>query len=639
MKLFILCLVFISAVIQSYPLTPSAITREQAEDIYSDALTLNSEGNTDEGLKKLKLLADNGFKDKYIYYSLLDTYVSKLQELQLIGTADSPAVKKVIAEARNYCSDAIALYPDDKKLLYKYTDLSRSLGEFKAFYDTLQKLYTLDETDTFANYWLGAYHFDNKEYKKASGYFETVISSPRKNEEFDWMAVYRSYYDLGMISASEQNYRIAAQYLEKAREIYAKDYDLIKRLVYIYGRALEFKKVIENFRLIPDNYPVDEFNDTYEAALFITDDKGLSKVIKQNKNESLFVKSIGLYENKEYSNALKILGNYLLDKNFSDYYDHYLLYKIYEAQNDTNKMVQQAILMGTYAKDVGKLDIAIEYYSRAVDNPKSIPDIYWLIGSLYDDLENYTNAVKYYELYINHPDSKEYRIPALVRLSFMYYKTKNDKKSDEIIQIAKSTAVTPDDQFQVYFYSGLRSVEKKDYPASIVDFEKALESNKENPRIYYFLGTAYYEIKNRKKAITSLEIGREKDKDNPEMNNLLAYLYSLENINLDEAVKLVNVALIASPDNFAYLDTLGWIYYQKGETARAFEIFNKILAIFSKEPPKYEDGLDEIYYHLGMVYDKMGNHKEAKSYFQKGYKINPKNELLKAKVKPAPHSK
>jgi tetratricopeptide (TPR) repeat protein len=88
------------------------------------------------------------------------------------------------------------------------------------------------------------------------------------------------------------------------------------------------------------------------------------------------------------------------------------------------------------------------------------------------------------------------------------------------------------------------------------------------------------------------------------------------------------------PENLAYMDTLGWIFFQKEDFKKSFEIFNHIINILDRESKiEGEDDLDEIYYHIGMIYEKMGRKEEAMGYYSIGLKINPSNNLIKQRMK------
>ena len=54
--------------------------------------------------------------------------------------------------------------------------------------------------------------------------------------------------------------------------------------------------------------------------------------------------------------------------------------------------------------------------------------------------------------------------------------------------------------------------------------------------------------------------------------NYLAYLWANRGIRLDDALRHIQAALALDPDNAAYLDTLGWVYYQQGRYADALDL-------------------------------------------------------------------
>ncbi len=59
--------------------------------------------------------------------------------------------------------------------------------------------------------------------------------------------------------------------------------------------------------------------------------------------------------------------------------------------------------------------------------------------------------------------------------------------------------------------------------------------------------------------------------DDPEVANSYGYFLAEVGEDLELAEELVRRALAADPDNGAYLDSLGWVYFQQGEYAQAFD--------------------------------------------------------------------
>jgi tetratricopeptide (TPR) repeat protein len=96
--------------------------------------------------------------------------------------------------------------------------------------------------------------------------------------------------------------------------------------------------------------------------------------------------------------------------------------------------------------------------------------------------------------------------------------------------------------------------------------------------------------------------------------NYLAFLWAQKNVNLDRALDYSRRALAVKPDDPAYLDTLGWVLFRKGDLAQA-------LAEVSKAAEKADD--DEIASHMGDILEAMGRPAEAAVWWRKSAAINP----------------
>jgi tetratricopeptide (TPR) repeat protein len=85
--------------------------------------------------------------------------------------------------------------------------------------------------------------------------------------------------------------------------------------------------------------------------------------------------------------------------------------------------------------------------------------------------------------------------------------------------------------------------------------------------------------------------------------NYLGYLLAVRGEQLDEAIALVQRALKEEPENGAYLDSLGWAYFRRGDLDEA----EKYLAAAVKQLPDNS----EIQEHLGDLYTRKGRFAEA----------------------------
>ena len=90
---------------------------------------------------------------------------------------------------------------------------------------------------------------------------------------------------------------------------------------------------------------------------------------------------------------------------------------------------------------------------------------------------------------------------------------------------------------------------------------------------------------------------------NPNALNYLGYLLAIRGDKLDEAVQLVRKALESEPDNGAYLDSLGWVHFRRGDLAEA----EKYLSAAAQRMP----GNSEVQDHLGDVFARRGRIDDA----------------------------
>jgi predicted Zn-dependent protease len=72
---------------------------------------------------------------------------------------------------------------------------------------------------------------------------------------------------------------------------------------------------------------------------------------------------------------------------------------------------------------------------------------------------------------------------------------------------------------------------------------------------------------------------------------------------LPEALKMIQQAVEMEPQNGAFLDSLGWVYFKLGQYTPAEENLHKAIERQSGDP--------SIHDHLGEVYEKTGNLKLA----------------------------
>lgn len=96
--------------------------------------------------------------------------------------------------------------------------------------------------------------------------------------------------------------------------------------------------------------------------------------------------------------------------------------------------------------------------------------------------------------------------------------------------------------------------------------------------------------------------------------NNLAYLWATRDHNLEEALALARAAAVHLKDDPAVLDTVGWVYYKKGDAGMAIPQFESSIRMDPRNPV--------YHYHLGLAYAKAGQQDKARRALQEALRLN-----------------
>jgi tetratricopeptide (TPR) repeat protein len=111
--------------------------------------------------------------------------------------------------------------------------------------------------------------------------------------------------------------------------------------------------------------------------------------------------------------------------------------------------------------------------------------------------------------------------------------------------------------------------EAGDRSRGIALMESALRSAPDDTASHLALADLYVDAGREPEAVKTLEAAAQKFPREADVLNFLGYLFAERGERLDEAVRLVTRALEIDPDNPAYLDSLGWAHFKRGELADA----------------------------------------------------------------------
>jgi len=273
----------------------------------------------------------------------------------------------------------------------------------------------------------------------------------------------------------------------------------------------------------------------------------------------------------------------------------------------------------------GQRDQAIHSLEEMVKaNPMKF-EIYEFLARLYEEAGNKERALANYEqaLLIAPNQPELYLGAAQTQLSLKQF-----DRAVATLEEARRRFAIP----QITYSLAIALASAKRYSDALPVFEAALQEAQSREEelldgsFYFNYGATAEQAGLVDKAATLLKRSIDLDPSKAaQAYNYLGFMWVDRNMNLDEAGLMIKKALDIDPENGAYLDSLGWYYYRKGDFARALtELLHAADLINPPDPLVYE--------HIGDTYKSLGNTAMALTYWQKGLTLDPQSQSLATKI-------
>lgn len=182
------------------------------------------------------------------------------------------------------------------------------------------------------------------------------------------------------------------------------------------------------------------------------------------------------------------------------------------------------------------------------------------------------------------------------------------------------------------YYLALALREAKHPQQAVTTFEEALnEAQGENEgmlsaRFYFDYGAAADQAGLYDKAADLFRKSIALDPATAaEAYNYIGFMWAEHNLHLDEAEEMIGRALQLDPNNGAYLDSLGWLYYRKGRYDEALNELLRAAQNLTRDDPI-------VFEHIGDTYSKLNRVPQALDFWQKAIALDPGNKLLADKI-------
>lgn len=206
------------------------------------------------------------------------------------------------------------------------------------------------------------------------------------------------------------------------------------------------------------------------------------------------------------------------------------------------------------------------------------------------------------------------------------------KESERAVKILTEARRRFPDAPAFSYYLALAQREAKQPKQAIITFEEALHeaelsgSEVANARFYFDYGAAADQAGLYDKAADLFRKSIALDPQNAaEAYNYLGFMWAEHNMHLEEAAEMIKRALQIDPNNGAYRDSLGWLYFRESKFDQALSELLRAAQTISHPDPVVFD-------HIGDTYSKLNKTPQALEYWQKAIALDPGNKIVADKI-------
>jgi len=313
-------------------------------------------------------------------------------------------------------------------------------------------------------------------------------------------------------------------------------------------------------------------------------------------------------------NAAGVKASLLKSKEADPYYPQprYMLASFYELKNDTaSALAEYAELIGLEPKNVelydhvgelyagpslNNLEEAEKYFLKAWVLDKKDPTACFWLSVINEQKRDFKEAASYLE------NSAALKEDAGLVLRLAYYYTQSGRYKEAISMLELAIRKWPDNTEIAYFLAlGYDDIGKVSKGREMLKAILGREPDNSEARMQYAI------ISERENDMKSAEENFRyllaKKPDSANVMNYLGYSLADRGLKLEEAELLIMGASALEPENGAYLDSLAWVRFKRGNKAGALEGIKRAIALV------YDDAV--IWEHAGEIYAESGDYSKA----------------------------
>ncbi|MCC5814667.1 MAG: tetratricopeptide repeat protein [Leptospira sp.] len=481
-----------------------------------------------------------------------------------------------LKEAESFLSGQISTYPDDSDFLFLLGSLNKELNQwnksilyFTSLYDSIQNREGQPKYKIHALKNLADLHYQKSEAKKALFYYQAyLILNPRDTgARFQVAQIFNVMGDFGA----------SKKILEEIYKSNPKDKNvelLLAEMYFVESRMTSypyFKKLADQEKI-----PAIHLTNALFSVLkrdWIFADGFLREFIP--KHEKRLAARLAWIE--------VLRARYSIED---------LVAELKTVSEITYSMQQYQL---SYNLAMERKQILEDMESK----PEELAYNYWFLSNCMEKLGSPNRAILYSKKAIAiSPESQEKQRYQL-HLGHILLSDKI-RRNNEALKISQSVISTNPGNSSAHYLEGYSFFQTKQYSKALSSLNKAIELEPKNSGYYFFRGLIYEKLNDFPGLESNLRNSMELTPNNPVTYNYLGYYLADKGIRKEEARELIQKAVDLEPDNGAYQDSLGWIYFRLGDTKNAiFHLYlaKQMLSDRDIKDPTVYDHLGEVYFH------------------------------------------
>ena len=509
--------------------------------------------------------------------------------------------------AIEYFEDALKAFPDDHASMYELSVLYIKKGLDEQGFEMIKNAVELDSTNKWYKIRLADFYKQNYDYESFVSIYDDLLENDPNNLEY--LEVYiDALIQLGKYEQMTEKLDVFEDNIGVSEYI-----SMMK--IETYNLLGNKDKVIEEMEKLSKAFPYETRYMSILAETYMQNgrDKDAFNIylkIKELNPEDPYINTSLLEYYQKQGELDKAFEEFVLairNKNL-DYNTKSQIYEYWFDQKDEgDNIVKEAEIAGNAFIETHP-DKELGYY---------------VIGTVYYNNEDYVTAKKYY-------------LDAIARdsSSFMswYQLVFTDMSLDDADDLYKHTLKALrfyPEQPIFYMFNGLALIEMDKHIEAIKVLEKGrfMSADKKlTANFDTYIADIYYELGEKEKMYKQYDRILKNDPENVYVLNNYAYFLSVDNIRLEDALRMSAITIEKDPKNVTYLDTYAWVLYKLERYKEAKKWMEKV---FSYD--KNANGVN--YEHYGDILYKLGDTKNALINWKKAKKLGDTSEFIDQKIK------